>query len=91
MTKKTNSLLFRLGINSFWTLKTSNFGNIFNTLRLEQGLRNELIKHKWDILSIKWNILEVNIQVYNSFAFSKKTKQKIFRYFQKVKSIKKLS
>lgn len=91
MTKKTNSLLFRLGINSFWTLKNSNFSNIFSTLRLEQGLRNELIKHKWDILSIKWNILEVNIQVYNSFAFSKKTKQKIFRYFQKVKNIKKLS
>jgi hypothetical protein len=91
MTKKTNSLLFRLGINSFWTLKTSNFSNIFNTLRLERGLRNELIKHKWDILCIKWNILEVNIQVYNSFTFSKKTKQKIFRYFKKVKNIRKLS
>lgn len=91
MTKKTNSLLFRLGINSFWTLKTSNFSNIFNTLRLEHSLRSELIKHKWDILCIKWNILEVNIQVYNSFTFSKKTKQKIFRYFKKVKNIKKLS
>lgn len=91
MTKKTNSLLFRLGVNSLWTLKTSNFTKIFDTLRMEQSLRSELLKHKWDILSIKWHQLEANVQVYDSFAFSKKTKQKIFRYFVNVKSVKKVS
>ena len=91
MTKKTNSLLFRLGINSLWTIKMSNFTNIFNTLRLSQMLRSELIKFTWDILSIKWNKLEVNIQVFECFLFSKKTKQKIFRYFKSIKKIKNLS
>jgi hypothetical protein len=46
MTKKVNSLLFRLGINSLWAVKTSNITNIFNTLRLEQALCGELIKYK---------------------------------------------
>lgn len=69
----------------------SNFTNIFNNLRFENSLRSELIKYKWDILSIKWQKLEVNIQVYNSFAFSKKRKHFFFCYFKKVKNVKKLS
>jgi len=91
MTKKINSLLFRLGINSLWSIKMSNFTNIFNTLRLEQAIQSELIKYKWNILSIKWNKLEANVQIYNSFTFSKKRKQKIFWYFKKMKNVKKLS
>jgi len=91
MTKKINSLLFRLGTNSMWNVKVSNFSNIFNTLRLNQALHSELIKYKWNILRIKWNNLEASIQVYDSFAFSKKTKQKIFRYFKAIKNVKKLS
>ena len=91
MTKKINSLLFRLGTNYMWVVKVSNFTNIFNTLRLDQALRSELTKYKWNTLKIKWNELEANIQVYDSFAFSKKTKQKIFRYFKLVKNVEKLS
>lgn len=69
----------------------SNLNTIFNTLRLGQTLRTELIKFAWNILSIKWYDLKVNIQVFESFLFSKKTKQKIFRYFKSIKKIKNLS
>ena len=91
MTKKTNSLLFRLGINSFWYSKISNFTKIFNIFRLEKILKNELIKRKWNILSIQLNNCTVTIQLYDSFSLSKVLKQSIFRYYKKTKNIKKLS
>jgi hypothetical protein len=45
MTKKTNALLFRLGINSLWKSKMSNFMKNFDMFRLENTLRNELVKY----------------------------------------------
>nr|QFP99035.1 ribosomal protein S3 [Rhizaria sp.] len=91
MTRKTNSLLFRLGVTSLWETKLSNFRKIFATFRLEKILHTELIKYKWNILSIKWNNNNAVIQVYSSFNLSRKLKQSLFKYYKKVKNIKKLS
>lgn len=91
MTKKTNSLLFRLGINSLWSSKLSNLHKIFNSFRLEQALCSELVKRKWNILSIKWYSTEIIIQIYSNFSLSKNFKRNLFNYFKKLKSIKKFS
>ena len=91
MTKKTNSLLFRLGINSLWHTKSINFNKIFNDLRLEKTLHNELIKRQWNILSVKWGRFSTNIWVYNSFVVSKMFKQNIFRYYKATQNIIKVA
>ena len=67
MTKKTNSLLFRLGVNSLWRFKLSNMIQIFKFIRIETMLYSELIKHSWNILSVKWNGIIILVQVYNTF------------------------
>jgi len=91
MTKKTNALLFRVGINSLWNYKKANFKNAFNEHRLEKILFNELINHNWNILSIKKNEDKIIIQVYATFEFYKNFKRKIFIYYKKFKSINKIS
>jgi hypothetical protein len=52
MTKKTNSILFRLGITSLWENKTPDFFLFINDTRLEKILHKELQKRKFDILDI---------------------------------------
>jgi len=91
MTKKTNSLLFRLGISTLWQNKASNYLKSFNFFRLEKVLKIELIKHKWNILAIHWQEKNCYIQVYNSLKVTKSIKKHIFRYYKKTKNIKKLS
>jgi hypothetical protein len=90
MTKKTNSLLFRLGINSLWQSKMSNFIKNFDTFRLEKTLKGELVKFNWNILSIKWYKFKIFIQIYNKFCLSKFIKQNVFKYYKKYKNIKKI-
>jgi len=91
MSKKTNSLLFRIGITSLWRNKFSNHNQVFNNLRFEKIIFNELIKKKWNILSIKWNVYNINIQLYTNFIVTNFLKKKIFKYFKNYKNIKKLS
>ena len=91
MTKKTNSLLFRLGVNCLWRLKIANFTKIFNTLNLEKFLSSQLNKFNWQVLSTKWKFNNVSIQVYSNFNISKNLKYNIFKYLKKVKRVKKIS
>ena len=91
MTKKTNSVLFRLGVNSLWQFKLSNMLQIFKFIRIETVLYFELIKHSWNILSVKWNGIIILLQVYNTFTLSKIFKRDIFKYYKFVKNIKLLS
>ena len=53
MTKKTNSLLLRLGITSFWENKSPDTFKFIETFRLKKILQNELKKRKLKTLSIK--------------------------------------
>lgn len=91
MTKKTNSLLFRLGINSLWQSKTSNFLKSLDVFILEKTLKNLLIKFNWNIIYFKWFSKKVIIQVFNRLDLSKFLKQNIFKYYKKFKNIKELS
>ena len=91
MTKKTNSLLFRLSISSFWKNKSPNFHKFINVVRLEKILYFELKKRKLDILYIKWtNDNAANIWVYDALELSNIFKQEVFQFLKKTRNSKRL-
>jgi len=90
MTKKTNSLLFRLSISSLWKNKSPNFYKFINVLRLENILYLELQKRKLSILDIKWTRSRTHIWVYDSLDVSIIFKQEVFQFYKKTKNAIKL-
>ncbi len=69
----------------------SNFMKNFDMFRLENTLRNELVKYNWSVLSIKWYQFKIFILIYNRFVLAKFIKQNVFKYYKKYKNIKKLA
>jgi len=91
MTKKTNSLLFRLGINSLWRKKISSSSKVFNINRIEKFIYNELQKYKLISLSLKWKKETIYIQTLSGWDISKYLKKKILLHYKKTRNIKNLA
>ena len=51
MTKKTNSLLLRYGISTFWRNKSSDHKVTFNIIQLENLIYKELFTKNFNVLA----------------------------------------
>ena len=83
MTKKTNSLLLRLGSNILWKNKSVNIKIFQNILQLEYILYKELKKKNLKILFIKYKNKLILIFAYNFLNENINLKFKIVKYFSK--------
>lgn len=77
MTKKTNSVILRLGVSSFWKNKCMKLNSVWNKFQLESLLVSELEKIRLVLVSIIFESKLVQIFVYNDFqlSFSSQIKQ----------------
>ena len=90
MTKKTNSLIFRFGVNILWKNKSVNNKIFSNIIRLENLLQKELKKKNLKVLLINYQNYSVNIYVYNFVYGFNVLKFKIIKHFSKNISLQKV-
>lgn len=84
MTKKTNSLVFRYGLNIFWRNKSAQFKSISNILQLENILIKELQTQNLKIVFIYYKHKWVSISVYSHQTNNQSLKYNIVKYFNTV-------
>lgn len=87
MTKKTNSLLLRYGISTFWQNKSQSAKVISNIIQLENLIHKELFNKNLKVLLIRYKPKSVFILVYNFFQFSNFLKQQVVNYYRQVGSL----
>lgn len=90
MTKKTNSLIFRFGVNILWKNKSVNNKIFSNIIRLENLLQKELKKKNLKVLLINYQNYSVNVYVYNFVYGFNVLKFKIIKHFSKNISLQKV-
>lgn len=90
MTKKTNSLIFRFGVNILWKNKSVNNKIFSNILQFENILYKELKKKNLKVLLINYKNYSFNIFVYNFVYKINILKFKILKFFLKNIAIEKI-
>lgn len=89
MTKKTNSLLCRFGLSTFWKNKCVINKKVPNILQLENIFYKELLNKKLDILIIQHNRNKITLFVYNQLHLNENYSNQIVQYYKKSLSISK--
>lgn len=90
MTKKTNSLLLRYGISTFWKNKSESTKVTSNIIQLENIFYKELSNKNLNILDINYKTNQVNILVYNFSQFNNLLKWQIIKYYREVLDLRKV-
>ena len=90
MTKTTNSLLFRFGINTLWKNKSLKNQTIINIIQLENIVYKELKKKNLKVLFMQYKHNIINIFVYNYLNKNKSLKYQILTYFNLVWNLQKV-
>lgn len=83
MTKKTNSLILRYGINMLWKNKTSPVETLTNIIQLNKLIFIWLQKKKLNVLDIDYKLKQIHIFVYSQFFISRRIKFQILKLYKK--------
>lgn len=83
MTKKTNSLLFRLGISTIWKNKSVKYQSITNRIQIENIILQEFKKRKLKVLYMNYLKKKISIYFYNGVYTDTTFKKKIIKYHKK--------
>lgn len=89
MTKKTNSLLCRFGLSSFWKYKSVSHNNVVNILQIQNIFYKELLSKKLDLLIIKHYYNKIILFVYNNLQLNENYKSQVIIYYKNFLSISK--
>jgi hypothetical protein len=89
MTKKTNSLLCRFGLSSFWKYKSVSHNNVANILQIENIFYKELLSKKLDLLIIKHYYNKIILFVYNRLQLNENYISQVVNYYKIFLSISK--
>lgn len=88
MTKKTNSLIFRFGLNLLWKNKSIKNKYIFKAIQIENILYKELKTKNLKVLFIYYKQKSINIFVYNFINKIKTLKSEIIKYYKLIPNFK---
>ena len=83
MTKKTNSVILRLGVSSFWKNKCIKLNSVWSKFQLEHLLVVELKKIRFVLVDLIFESKLVQIFVYNSFKLDLNFSSQIKKFYQK--------
>lgn len=83
MTKKTNSLVIRYGINTLWKNKNTLVETLANILQLNKLIYIWLKKKNLNVLDIHYKSKNLRIFVYNQPFIGDKIKSQIIKYYKK--------
>jgi len=90
MTKKTNGLLLRFGINSFWQNKNINTKTFLKIFQLENLITLELKKKNINIFKWKYSDNTITIFIYYSSFFSNTINDEIITKYKVKPNLKKI-
>jgi hypothetical protein len=90
MTKKTNSLIFRFGLNILWKNKSTKNKFVSKVIQLESILYKELKTKNLKVLFIYYKQKNINIFVYNFINKVKTLKSELVKYYKNSLSFKKV-
>ena len=89
MTKKTNALILRYNVSTFWKNKCPNNKKGLKILRLENIIYKEVNKKKLEVFKINYkNKKYIQILVYNIGWFKKNIIKHVIKYYEKVLNLK---